>query len=77
MGLSISCAYCSKPLLDAAHAKKHVLTSCPSSPAAEMYSTLKFIRQVVHQAHHDGPIESCTINSCAAATAALAKAHEP
>lgn len=27
---------------------------------------LRFVRQTVHQAHHNGPIEACSINSCVA-----------
>lgn len=33
--------------------------------APEMLSALRFVRQAVHQAHHDGPIEGCPRNTCA------------
>jgi hypothetical protein len=33
--------------------------------------TLVFVRQTIHQAHHEGPIEACPKNTCDAIAQAL------
>jgi hypothetical protein len=43
---SIVCVHCGKPLIDAEHAKKHVVTQCPNSPAGKL-------RDVLVQLHHE------------------------
>lgn len=43
--------------------------------APEMLDTLKWVAQTVHQAHHDGPLETCPKNTCSAAVATIAKAE--
>lgn len=38
---------------------------------------LRFVRQTVHQAHHDGPIAGCTKTTCRAVADALHVTVEP
>ncbi len=38
---------------------------------AELQDCLRFVRQAVHQAHHEGQIESCGKSTCMAITVAL------
>lgn len=40
----------------------------------ELLETIRWVRQAVHQAHHQGEIEGCPTNTCDAARQALAKA---
>ena len=51
IGLSIICAYCAKPLLDADHARKHVSEQCPSAPTVtlrrERDEALSLLRDVL------------------------------
>ena len=42
----------------------------------EMRQVLAFVRQTVHQAHHEGSIEACEKNTCDAATRALLAKRE-
>lgn len=43
--------------------------------APEMLDALRFTRQTVHQAHHDGPIDECPKNTCAHLSQIIAKAE--
>jgi hypothetical protein len=43
--------------------------------APELLDTMRFVRQTVHQAHHDGPIEECRMNTCAAMHDVIRKAE--
>lgn len=41
-----------------------------------LLKTISWVRQTVHQAHHQGEIESCSINTCKAAQKALSGLSE-
>ena len=40
---------------------------------AQLRETLRWVREAVHQAHHEGAIEECPKNTCDAVRQALAK----
>ena len=40
MSLAIVCVYCGKPLLDADHARTHVVSQCSASPAIGLADAL-------------------------------------
>lgn len=60
-----------KAELDAAMEQVSGLKSEFYRGAFRYRDTLRFMRQTIHQAGHDGPMEDCPRNTCQAATVAL------
>ena len=53
-----------KPFADAIRADREAM----GRRVEELEATLKWVRQTVHQAHHEGEIETCRKNTCDAVT---------
>lgn len=49
MGLSTTCAWCGKPLLDEPHAKKHVVEQCEKAPWRQKLAELEAARDSAYQ----------------------------
>lgn len=71
--LSFVCAYCAKPLLDAEHAKKHVLTACPDSPGTKLYTAAKAMLEEFAQLSERGQICVPSLGAVDALEAAVAQ----
>lgn len=41
----------------------------------ELVDQVKWLRQTIHQAHHEGPIETCRKSTCTAATGLITQAE--
>jgi hypothetical protein len=43
------------------------------TPVVDLCEALRWMAQTVHQAHHDGPLDVCPVNTCRHAREAVAK----